>query len=88
MSSLSENAKKELMNVLDDKNETMFVTDGKLFSLEVHDTNFAAETSDNVAQETEVYPELTESLQCYLHNPDMKRYTTKELKELRYDRRR
>lgn len=88
MSSLSENAKKELANVLDDKNETMFVTDGKLFSLEVHDTNFANEKSDNLVQEIESYPELKESLQRYVDNPEMKRYTAKELKELRYGQRR
>lgn len=63
----------------------MFVTDGKLFSLEVHNTNFADEKSDNLAQDIELYPELKVSLQRYLDNPDMKRYTAKEIKEMRYD---
>ena len=88
MSALSKNMKKELANALDDKNETMFVADGKLFSLEVHDTGSSDEFPSNVAEEIESYPELKESLLRFLDNPDMKRYTAKELKELRYDQRR
>ena len=80
--------KKELANALDDKNAAMFVADGKLFSLEVHDTTSTNEEPDNLAQEIEVYPELKEPLQRFFDNPDMERYTAKELKELRYDQRR
>jgi hypothetical protein len=87
MSAFSENVKKELLNALDDKNEAMFVIDGKLFSLEVHDTASADETSHNLAHEIETYPELKESLQRYLDSPGMKRYTAKELKKLRHDQR-
>ncbi|GAB3063194.1 hypothetical protein [Virgibacillus ainsalahensis] len=87
MGALSENVKKELANALDDKNAAMFVADGKLFSLEVHDTS-TNEEPDNLAQEIETYPELKESLQRFLDNSDMKRYTAKELKELRHDQRR
>lgn len=35
MGALNNNVKRELANALDDKNETMFVVDGKLFFLEV-----------------------------------------------------
>lgn len=38
MGALNNNVKKELANALDDKNESMFIVDGKLISLEVHDT--------------------------------------------------
>lgn len=88
MGALSENVKKELANVLDDKSAAMFVAGGKLFSLEVHDTHHPNEEPDNLAQEIEAYPELRESLQRFLDNPAMKRYTAKELKELRHEKRR
>lgn len=88
MSALSENVKKELANVLSDKNAAMFVSDGKLFSLEMHDTTSLKEEPNNLAQEIEAYPELKESLQRFFDNPNMKRYTAKELKELRHDQRR
>ena len=42
---------------------------------------------DNLVQEIEAYPELKESLQRYYDNPDMQRFTAKELKELRHERR-
>ncbi len=87
MGALNKNVKKELANALDDKNETMFVVDGKLFSLEVHDTDSMNEEFDNLAQEIEAYPELKESLQRFLDNPEMERYTAKELKEFRYGQR-
>jgi len=87
MSALNKNVKKELANALDDKNEAMFVVDGKLVSLEVHDTDLADNSLDNLAQKIEAYPELKESLQRFLDNPDMKRYTAKELKEMRHDQR-
>ncbi|MFZ3580090.1 hypothetical protein [Virgibacillus sp. DJP39] len=87
MSALSKNVKQELANALDDQNEALFVADGKLFSLEVHNTDSADESLGNLEQEIESYPELKDSLQRFLDNPDMKRYTAKELKELRYDQR-
>jgi len=87
MGALNHNLKKELANTLDDKNETMFVIDGKLISLEVHDVASVNEEFNNFAQEIEAYPELKESLQRFLDNPDMERYTAKELKELRYGQR-
>ena len=70
-----------MLNALDDKNSAMFVDDGKLFYLEVHDTS-------SLEEKIEEYPELKESLQRYLDNPDMKRYTAKKLKESRHDLRR
>lgn len=87
MGALNKNVKKELANALDDKDEAMFVANGKLFSLEVHDTDLADEDIGNLEKEIESYPELKESLQRYLDNPDMKRYTANELKERRYDQR-
>lgn len=45
------------------------------------------EEFDNLAQEIEAYPELKESLQRFLDNPEMERYTAKELKEFRYGQR-
>lgn len=87
MGTLNHNVKKDLANALNDKNETMFVIDGKLISLEVHDKVSANEEFDDLAQEIETYPELKESLQRFLDNPDMERYTAKELKELRYTQR-
>jgi len=87
MGTLNKNVKKELANALDDKNETMFVVDGKLFSLEVHDRSSVNEEFNNLAREIEAYPELKDSLQRFLDNPDMERYTAKELKELRYGKR-
>jgi len=84
---LNHNMKKELVNALDDQDETMFVVDGKLISLEVHDPASVNEEFDNLAQEIESYPELKESLQRFLDNPDTERYTAKELKELRYGQR-
>ena len=87
MGALNNNVKKELVNALDDQDETMFVVDGKLISLEVHDPTSVNEEFDNLAQEIEAYPELKESLQRFLDNPDMERYTAKELKELRYGQR-
>lgn len=87
MGALNDKVKRELANALDDKNETMFVVDGKLFSLEVHDSVSVNEESGNLAQEIEASPELKESLQRYLDNPEMERYTAKELKELRYGQR-
>lgn len=87
MGALSENVKKELANVLDDKSAAMFVAGGRLFSLEVHDTHHSNEEPDNLAQEIKVYPELKESLQRFFDNPGMERYTAKELKELRHEKR-
>ncbi len=87
MGALNNNVKKELANALSDKNEGMFVVDGKLISLEVHDTDSVNEKFEYLALEIEAYRELKESLQRYLDNPDMERYTAKELKELRDEQR-
>lgn len=87
MRSLSKNVKEELVNAMNDENSAMFVVDGKLISLEAHDMPSINEEPDNLAQEIEEYPELKKSLQRFLDNPDMKRYTAEELKESRHDRR-
>jgi hypothetical protein len=88
MGALSRNVKEELANAMNDKNSAMFVADGKLLSPEIHDTPSMDEKLDNLAQELEEHPELKESLQRFLDNPDMKRYTAEELKESRHGKRR
>ncbi|WP_164669604.1 hypothetical protein [Virgibacillus doumboii] len=87
MRPLSKNAKEELANAMNDQNSAMFVVDGKLISLEAHDTPSLDEEPDNLTQEIEEYPELKKSLQRFLDNPDMRRYTAEQLKESRHDRR-
>ncbi len=87
MGALSKNVKEELANALNDQNAAMFVVEGKLFSLEVHEPPLMDEEYENLAQQIEAYPELKESLQRYYDNPDMQRFTAKELKELRHERR-
>lgn len=87
MGALSKNVKEELANALNDQNAALFVVEGKLFSLEVHETSFVDEEDGNLAQKIEGYPELNESLQRYYDNPDMPRFTAEELKELRHERR-
>ncbi|WP_174615296.1 hypothetical protein [Virgibacillus ihumii] len=87
MRPLSKNVKEELMNAMNDQNSAMFVVDGKLISLEAHDTPTMNVEPDNLAQEIQEYPELKKSLQRFLDNPDMRRYTAKELKVSRHDRR-
>jgi hypothetical protein len=87
MRPLSKNVKEELMNAMNDQNSAMFVVDGKLISLEAHDTHSMNEVPDNLAQEIEAYPELKKSLQRFIDNPNMRRYTAEELKESRHDRR-
>ncbi|MFD2760779.1 hypothetical protein [Lentibacillus juripiscarius] len=87
MRPLSKNAKEELANAMNNQNSAMFVVDGKLISLEAHDSPSKDEDPDNLAQEIEEYPELKKSLQRFLDNPDMRRYTAEELKESRHDRR-
>ena len=87
MGALSKNVQKELANALENKDEAMFVANEKLFSLEVHDTDSVYEDLGNLEEEIESYPELKESLQRYLDNPDMKRYTANKLKERRHDQR-
>jgi len=88
MGALSKNVQKELASALGNKDEAMFVANGKLFSLEVHDNDSAYKNLGNLEEEIESYPELKESLQRYRDNPDMKRYTANELKERRHDQRR
>ena len=87
MRPLSKNTKAELANAMNDQNSAMFVVDGKLISLEAHDTPYMDEDPDNLAQEIEEYPELKKTLQRFLDNLDMRRYTAEELKESRHDRR-
>lgn len=88
MGAISKNVKEELAGALgDDQDSVMFVVNGKLISLEVHDTDSMDNSMDNLAREIEEYPKLKESLQRFLDNPDMPRYTAEELKELRHDQR-
>lgn len=88
MGAISKSVKEELANAFNDNQDSvMFVVNGKLISLEVHDTDSMDNSIDNLVQEIEEYPKLKESLQRFIDNPDMKRYTADELKELRHDQR-
>lgn len=91
MSILSDQTKEELLNVLDGKSNQTFVLDGKLFSIQVE--NFGSTDTSQIdhdndaAREIEEYPELKSSLQRYIDNPNMKKYTANELKEKRIAKR-
>lgn len=89
MNSLSEHAKKELIDALQGRESGVFVINGKLFSIEVENDNeeIIEDLSDNLAKEIEEYPELKASLSRYLDNPDMKRYSGSELKSKRNEKR-
>ena len=76
--------KEKLVKAMNDnQNSAMFVADGKLFSIVAHDSHGNDEEAVDLAQEIEEYPELKASLQRFVDNPDMKRHTAEELKELR-----
>ncbi|MBM4764713.1 hypothetical protein [Bacillus sp. B15-48] len=86
MNRLSEHAKQEIFNALNDKQSGVFVVDGKLISIEIenHDSRSHNESVyKDLSQEIEEYPELKESLSRYLNNPSMKRFTASELKARR-----
>ncbi|WP_421383305.1 hypothetical protein ACOJQI_02705 [Bacillus salacetis] len=89
MNSMSEQAKQELFSPLNGKESRVFVLNGKLVSVEVEGDseriNHAVDS--DLAQEIEEYPELKASLARYLDNPDMKRYSGKELKSRRNEKR-
>ncbi|WML52277.1 hypothetical protein RCG17_23545 [Neobacillus sp. PS3-12] len=89
MNSLSEHAKKELVDALQGKESGVFVINGKLFSIEVENDNeeIIEDLSGNLAKEIEEYPELKASLSRYKDNPDMKRYSGSELKSKRNEKR-
>lgn len=89
MNSLSELAKKELIDALQGRESGVFVINGKLFSVEVENDNeeIMEDASDNLAKEIEEYPELKASLSRYLDNPEMKRYSGSELKSKRNEKR-
>lgn len=90
MNTLSEHARKELLNALNGEKSGVFVVDGKLISIEVENNDPSSQndsTPEDLSQEIEEYPELKESLSRYLDNPGMKRYTGGELKAKRYGKR-
>jgi endonuclease III-like uncharacterized protein len=89
VSSLSEHAKKELIDTLQGKDSGVFLINGKLFSIEVEkdDDEIREDFSDNLSKEIEEYPELKASLSRYLDNPNMKRYSGSELKSIRNEKR-
>jgi hypothetical protein len=85
MNTLSDHAKQELFGALDGKKPGVFVMNGKLVSIEVE--NMDVNHEKNLAEEIEEYPELKDSLEKYLINPEMKRFTKSELKVIRHARR-
>jgi hypothetical protein len=89
VNSLSEHAKKELVDALQGKESGVFVINGKLFSIEVENDNeeIIEDLSGNLAKEIEEYPELKASLSRCKDNPDMKRYSGSELKFKRNEKR-
>jgi hypothetical protein len=89
VNSLSEHAKKELVDALQGRESGVFLINGKLFSIEVENDNdeIRENFSDNLFKEIEEYPELKASLSRYLDNPDMKRYSGSELKSKRNEKR-
>lgn len=50
-----------LAKALDNKDEAMFVVNGKLISLEVDDIAFVDEECDSLPLETRAYPDVWES---------------------------
>ncbi|WP_456278778.1 hypothetical protein [Bacillus sp. AK128] len=89
MNSMSDQAKQELFSALNGRESGVFVMNGKLVSVEVEgDSERIEHTLDSdLAQEIEEYPELKDSLTRYLDNPDMKRYSGRELKSKRNGKR-
>ncbi|MBR3120412.1 hypothetical protein [Oceanobacillus profundus] len=88
MNRLSQHTKRELINALNGESSVAFVLDGKLISVEMDETSSQNDLAiDDLSREIEEYPELKESLSRYLTNPEMKRYTSRELKAKRYEKR-
>jgi hypothetical protein len=89
MNSMSEQAKQELFSALNGKESGVFVLNGKLVSVEIEGDSERIDHAldSDLAQEIEEYPELKASLARYLDNPDMKRYSGKELKSRRNEKR-
>jgi hypothetical protein len=85
VNSLSEHAKKELIDALQGRESGVFIINGKLISIEVENDNkeICKVFNDDLSNEIEEYPELKASLSRYLDNPDMKRYSGSELKSKR-----
>jgi hypothetical protein len=89
VNSLSEHAKKELIDALQGRESGVFIINGKLISIEVENDNkkICKVFNDDLSNEIEEYPELKVSLSRYLDNPDIKRYSGSELKSKRIAKR-
>lgn len=89
MNSISEQAKQELLSALNGRESGVFVMNGKLVSIEVEGNVERIEHAldTDLAQEIEEYPELKASLTRYLDNPGSKRYSGRELKSKRNEKR-
>lgn len=59
---LSDATKKELTKALNNEDSAMFISDGKLVSLEVHENTSKYPQMDSLTHIIESYPELKESL--------------------------
>ena len=86
MSILSKNVENELMKILEKKDELIFVVDGKLISIEVENQVTTNKSKETLAEQIENYPELKASLNRYVANPDMARFTNADLKRMRHAR--
>ncbi|PYZ96368.1 hypothetical protein CR205_11620 [Alteribacter lacisalsi] len=64
----------------------MFMVEGKLVSVEMEDSGSSNEKTDDPIEEIKNRPELKKSLQHYMDNPEMKRYTVDEIKRKRHGR--
>lgn len=86
---MSEKAKQELFSALNGRESGVFVLNGKLVSVEVEGDSERIDHDlvSDLAQEIEEYPDLKASLTRYLDNSDMKRYSGKELKSKRNEKR-
>ena len=89
MNSMSEQAKQELVDARTGRDSGVFVLNGKLVSVEIEGSSERIEhaSDSDLVQEIEEYPELKASLTRYLDNLDMKRYSGRELKSKRNEKR-
>jgi hypothetical protein len=87
LSNFSDQTKEELLHFLNGNSTHAFVLDGKLFSIQVENFGTTEESTIDpnidIEREIEEYPELKASLQRYVDEPNMKKYTANELKEKR-----
>ncbi|MFD1037253.1 hypothetical protein ACFQ3N_02285 [Virgibacillus byunsanensis] len=87
MSFFSKDVENELLEALDRKDEVMFIVNGKLISIEAENKPLKSKKAESLANQIEKNPELKASLNRYIKNPNMQKYTKDELKGIRHARR-